>query len=113
MVPLVFVDTQHYIRYMNAAGKKQYTVGDIRARVSLIATIRLQHKIKYIYLQLQSGTNEVLYSENDTRGSICEPYEIKAGNLMGYYERFGSQPSVQRIDPPAVVPFLPGVIKFR
>jgi DUF438 domain-containing protein len=94
-VPVVFVDNQHFIRYVNAAGQKQYAkYGNILNKsIFDCHNPASQQKILDIYSQLQAGSAEVLYSENQKQQAFMRAVRDSRGNLLGYYERF-----VKKID---------------
>jgi DUF438 domain-containing protein len=94
-VPVVFVDNQHFIRFINAAGQKQYAkYGNILNKsIFDCHNPGSKQKILDIYSQLQAGLPEMLYSENQKQLAFMRAVRDSHGNLLGYYERF-----VEKID---------------
>ena len=91
---IVFVDTNHVIRYLNAAGKKQQAKwGNIIGK-SLFDCHNANscQIIRDCFARLQNGEEEVLFAENQKRRVYVRSVRDKEGNLIGYYERY--EPSV-------------------
>ena len=90
LTPVVFVDSQHYIRYLNSAGKKQYSkYGNILGKsIFDCHNPGSTQKIKDLYLQLLSGAEEVIYSEKENVRIYMRAVRDGSGNLLGYYERY-------------------------
>jgi DUF438 domain-containing protein len=87
---VVFVDTDHIIRYMNSAGKKHYAkFGDILGK-SLFVCHKEQSatRIKDIFRQLAQGVDEVLYLEDEKRRIYMRAVRDREGRLVGYMERY-------------------------
>jgi DUF438 domain-containing protein len=87
---VVFVDMEHIIRYMNKAARKHYAqYGDIIGNsVFKCHNEQSIQKIKDIFIKLQNGGDQILYSENEKRRiymcAVCD----KTGQMIGYYERY-------------------------
>ena len=88
--PVVFVDSRHYIRYLNHSGKKQYSqYGNIVGNsIFDCHNPSSAQKIKDIYKQLLSGADEVIYSEKESTRIYMRAVRDCNGNLLGYYERY-------------------------
>ena len=87
---IVFVDSEHIIRYMNPAGRKHYArFGDVTGQ-SLFACHNENSisRINNIYSQLQAGAKEVLYLDDERHQVYMRAVRDKSGNLIGYYERY-------------------------
>jgi DUF438 domain-containing protein len=87
---IVFVDTQHIIRFVNQFGRKKYAKhGDLLGKS--IFDCHNPHSgevIKSCYVKLQAGDEEVLFSENEKRCVYMRAVRDTSGQLLGYYERF-------------------------
>ena len=94
-VPIVFVDNQHFIRYINAAGQKQYAkYGNILNKsIFDCHNPASKQQILNMYAQLLAGSAEILFSENSKQQAFMRAVRDSHGNLLGYYERF-----VKKID---------------
>jgi len=100
--PVVFVDTQHIIRYMNKVACSYFKAGK-----GLIGTSVLDcHKkseshaaIKKILAAMQAGTVvEELITDNEKKRIYMRAVCDDQGQVIGYYERYtlpGSQPPVE------------------
>jgi DUF438 domain-containing protein len=88
--PVVFVDTNHIIRYMNPAARKHYArFGEVIGK-SIFDCHNQQSvgSIKDIFSKLQAGTDEVLYTEDEKRRIYMRSVRDRDGKLAGYYERY-------------------------
>jgi DUF438 domain-containing protein len=90
VTPVVFVDRQHCIRYLNSAGKKQYSkYGNILGKsIFDCHNPGSIQKIKDIYVQLLSGAEEEIYTEKENVRIYMRAVRDCNGNLLGYYERY-------------------------
>jgi len=92
--PIVFVDTDHVIRYLNKPAMKWYY--EVRGYSDLIGqslfdchTEDSRKHIIALYERLQAGENEIFlkigkFNEKITVMAVRD----KNGALLGYYERF-------------------------
>jgi DUF438 domain-containing protein len=87
---VVFVDTEHVVRYMNVSGKKHYAkYGELIGKsVFTCHNERSQEMIRTFFARLQAGEEEVLYAENDERRIYMRAVRDSQGQLIGYYERY-------------------------
>ncbi|MHB1418398.1 MAG: PAS domain-containing protein [Bacillota bacterium] len=90
--PIVFVDNQHIIRYINSAAMEKY--GD-PGKDDLVGNSILQyHKNKSndiileIFESFQNGENERFLYVEETNKVFMRAVRDKQGNLIGYYERY-------------------------
>ncbi len=88
--PVVFVDTNHIIRYMNKPAKIKYGKwGDVIGK-----SIFDCHKktscmiIKDAFLKLQKGEEEVLFTDNEKHRVYMRSIRDENGNLTGYCETY-------------------------
>ncbi|MGV8083699.1 MAG: PAS domain-containing protein [Coriobacteriia bacterium] len=88
--PIVFCDTDHVIRYMNAAAKERY-----KSRPAAIGqSIFDCHKeasndvIRHVIERLAQGEDEVRISESERQRTYMRAVRDGEGRLVGYYERF-------------------------
>ncbi|MFH0976941.1 MAG: PAS domain-containing protein [Spirochaetota bacterium] len=88
--PLVFVDADHIIRYMNEPAKKHYAVwGDCTGK-SIFACHNENSCaiIDNAYKQLANGAEEVLFSGSEKQRVYVRGVRDENGKLIGYYERY-------------------------
>jgi DUF438 domain-containing protein len=87
---IVFVDTEHIIRYMNPAGKKHYASRGGAVGKNLFACHNEQSvtRIKDLFGQLQAGAEEVLYIDDKKQRVYMRAVRDQSGKLVGYYERY-------------------------
>jgi DUF438 domain-containing protein len=94
--PLVFVDTNHTIQYMNEAAIRHYEEG-----VNLIGrpifechNEQSNRIIVEIFSDFENGTEERLITDNEKHRIYMRAVRDIDGQLLGYYERY---------EPPAVL----------
>jgi DUF438 domain-containing protein len=87
---VVFVDTDHIIRYMNAPARMHYIKwGDVLGK-----SIFDCHNpdscqiIRDCFARLQNGEEEILFADNQKHRVYMRGVLDKQGNLIGYYERY-------------------------
>ncbi len=91
--PIVFVDDQHIIRYINQAAKEKYGK---RGTPDLVGnSLLLYHNDKSnkiileIFESLRNGAEEQLLVVNNTNQKVfMRAVRDKQGKLIGYYERY-------------------------
>ncbi len=88
--PLIFVDYNHIIRYLNKPAKKKYAkYGDVVGKSLLDChnenSCRL---IKEGFATLQTGAEEVLLSDTPKSRYYIHAVRDEQGNLLGYYDRY-------------------------
>jgi DUF438 domain-containing protein len=90
VVPVVFVDNQHIIRFMNDSARKQYAKFGEVLNKSIFDCHHpdSKQKIITIYGQLLSGANEMPYSQNEKQTAYMRAVRDSQDRLLGYYERF-------------------------
>ena len=90
--PIVFVDNEHIIRYLNKAASQRYAKKGHHNLVgqSLLACHQEKSgkKILDTYEQLRAGSNEEFLYVNDGKNLYMTAVRDKEGILLGYYERF-------------------------
>jgi DUF438 domain-containing protein len=92
--PIVFVDNDHVIRYLNKTAKIRYY--EKRGYSNLVGeslfgchNIESEKQVKQIHSKLLDGENEVFLKVNDDNEKITVvAVRDAAGKLIGYYERF-------------------------
>ena len=92
--PIVFVDNNHIVRYMNKAAKSRYY--EKRGYLNLIDKSLFdwhkpasQRAIKSLHKRLMAGENEIILQENKNQEKITVVgVRTTDGQLIGYYERF-------------------------
>jgi DUF438 domain-containing protein len=88
--PVVFVDTNHIIRYMNLPAKKHYSKwGDAIGKSIFDCHNENSCKIiKDVFVKLQDGSEEVLFTDNEKHRVYMRSVRGENGELIGYYERY-------------------------
>jgi DUF438 domain-containing protein len=88
--PLLFVDTDHIIRYMNKAAIPRYEEGEALLGRSLLDchNERSQQIIVETLAALQAGEEEGLISENEERRIYMRAVRDPDSRVWGYYYRF-------------------------
>lgn len=85
---IVYVDTDHVIRYMNEAGKRHYAKwGDITGKSLFYCHNEASRKVILEYFhRLTAGEDEILYFEKPERRVYIRSVRNSGGTLLGYYE---------------------------
>jgi enamine deaminase RidA (YjgF/YER057c/UK114 family) len=88
--PFLFADTQHVIRYMNAAAVAHYKEGAALLGRSLLDchNAESQRQMREILVDLQAGVDERLITDNEKHRIYMRAVRDPAGRLLGYYERY-------------------------
>ncbi len=88
--PVIFVDTEHVIRYMNKAALEAH-----EGRPSLIGHSLFDchcsssnAMVIDFFSRLQEGEEEILVSDSPPQRIFMRSVRDDRGALMGYYERF-------------------------
>jgi len=100
-VEIVFVDTNHIIRYMNEAAKKNYyeklNYSDLVGKPIFGCHNReSQEKIRNVYSRLQMGEDQVYMPVDGIKRYSVVAVRNEKGDLLGYYERFEKVESVEK-----------------
>jgi DUF438 domain-containing protein len=100
--PIVFVDTDHIIRYMNKPAKRNYSKwGDVVGRSLLDChNERSRAIIRKSLRKLADGEREVEISSSTRHRVYMRGVKDEKGELIGYYERY--DPPVKKDDEQAV-----------
>jgi len=88
--PVVLVDTNHTIVYMNApAGKSFAKWGDIVGK-SIFHCHNEQSSriIRDVFEKLEMGQDEVLIADNERHRVYMRAVRDRGGRLIGYFERY-------------------------
>ncbi len=88
--PVVLVDTNHTIVYVNEPGRKNYAKwGDIVGK-SIFHCHNEQscQIIREVCKELENGREEVLIADNERHRVYMRAVRDKDGKLVGYYERY-------------------------
>lgn len=90
--PLVFVDTDHIIRYMNPVGIANYAKWGgaelIGKSVLDCHNEASQATIRQVFGEMIEGKEEHLISSNERRRIFMRAVRAGDGKLIGYYERY-------------------------
>ena len=88
--PLMYVDTDHVIRYMNKAAIAHYRGGATLLGSSVLDchTEQQQAALLEIVEAMQSGEEERLTIEDESRRIYMRAVRDGEGRLLGYYERY-------------------------
>jgi DUF438 domain-containing protein len=88
--PVVFVDTNHIIRYMNAPARKRYSKwGDVVGKS--IFDCHNENSVRIIeqsFERLKQGDKEVLFVNNERSRVYLRAVRDADGVLVGYHERY-------------------------
>ena len=92
--PIVFVDNDHIIRFLNKPAKERYYgkqgYSDLIGKSLFDCHNKESEKLtKHIHARLMAGEDEVFLklSDDNYRITVVAVRE-RSGNLIGYYERF-------------------------
>jgi DUF438 domain-containing protein len=88
--PIIFVDNNHIIQYMNVPAKKHYEKwGDVVGK-SIFDCHNDDSKkiIKESWSRLQKGEDEVLFTDSEKHRVYLRGVRDRNGKLLGYYERY-------------------------
>jgi DUF438 domain-containing protein len=88
--PLLFVDTDHIIRYMNRAAIQHYEGGESLIGRSLLDchNDQSQRVILEVLTALCAGEQERLITENEGQRIFMRAVRDVDGHVVGYYERY-------------------------
>ncbi len=92
--PIVFVDNDHIIRYLNKPAKDRYYekrgYSDLIGKSLFDCHNKESEKLtKHIHARLMAGEDEVFLKVSDENERITVvAVRDPGGNLIGYYERF-------------------------
>lgn len=92
--PVVFVDTNHVIRYMNDAAIQTHQGGAARVGRPLFSchTDASKAKILEYVRRLEAGEEDILIVDNDKERIFIRAVRNDTGRLLGYYERYEPPP---------------------
>jgi DUF438 domain-containing protein len=87
---IVFVDTNHIIRYMNAPAKVHYAKwGDVLGKSIFDCHNPDSCKIiRDCFVRLQNGENDILFADNEKHLVYMRAVRDTKDKLVGYYERY-------------------------
>jgi DUF438 domain-containing protein len=88
--PVVYVDNDHIIRYMNKAAIANYAKwGNVIGKsIFDCHNAHSQEVICEIYAAFEQGEDERIISDNDRHRVYMRAVREKDGQLIGYYERY-------------------------
>jgi DUF438 domain-containing protein len=88
--PIVYVDTNHIIRYMNSQAKTHYGKwGDVIGKSIFDCHNEASCKmIQDIFFQLENGAEEVLFVNSEKHRVYMRSIRDEHGKLQGYFERY-------------------------
>jgi len=88
--PLLFADTTHRIRYMNAAALVHYAGGEKLLGTSVLDchNAESQRIMGEILVAMREGEDERLITESEEYRVYMRAVRGPEGNLLGYYERY-------------------------
>ena len=88
--PIVYVDTDHIIRYMNTPAKRHYSKwGDVIGK-SIFHCHNQESKevIERAFADLISGVKEIMIVNSSKHRVYMRGVRNEEGELVGYYERY-------------------------
>ena len=82
--PVVFVNTEHIIKYMNSSAVEQQSKQEDLIGKSIFACHNENSgkKIRELFDKLKNGAKEILFSESDEKKSILQASMIKQANYQ-------------------------------
>ena len=88
--PIVFVDTEHIIQYMNSLAIKKhkkhgYLIGK---SIFFFYNEKSNEKIIDLYNRLKNGEKEILFFSSKKKRILFKGIYDKSNQLLGYFERF-------------------------
>ena len=88
--PLVFVDADHVIRYMNRPARRTYAKwGDVIGKsIFHCHNDMSRQKIHESFAALKEGKKEVLITDSPKHRAYMRAVRDEEGTLIGYYERY-------------------------
>jgi hypothetical protein len=88
--PLLFADTGHVTRYMNAAARTHYREGSALLGRSLLDCHNEASRtvIRDVLAALRAGETEKLITDNEKHRIYMRAVRGAGGELLGYYERY-------------------------
>jgi PAS domain-containing protein len=88
--PLMFVDMDHIIRYMNRAAVEHFEAGEALLGTSLLDCHNEQSNkvILEVAAAFEAGENERLISDTDEHRIYMRAVRGPGGKVLGYYERY-------------------------
>ncbi len=88
--PLLFVNTDHIIRYMNPAAEKHYSEGRTLLGKSIM-DCHNEHSCQMmlaIFEKMRNGLEEEKITDDDKHRIYMHAVRDANRNLLGYYERY-------------------------
>ncbi|MEN6356506.1 MAG: PAS domain-containing protein [Armatimonadota bacterium] len=88
--PLVFVDTEHVVRYMNKPAIANYAKWGNVIGKSIFGCHNEHSKevIREVFSAFEQGEEERMISDNEKHRVYMRAVRDKNGQLIGYYERY-------------------------
>ena len=88
--PVVFVDTNHVIRYMNKAAIAHFDDGVALVGRSVLDCHNEESQLQIIEISaaMQTGETERLITDNEKERIFMRAVRDADGTLLGYYERY-------------------------
>jgi len=88
--PIVFVDTNHIVRYLNKAAVLHFKEGRTLLEKSILDCHNDQSnkEINTILAKMKQGLDEQLITDNDKQRIFMRAVRDSKGQLLGYYERY-------------------------
>lgn len=88
--PLLFVDTDHVVRYLNQAAAAHYEQGDELLGSSIFDCHNEDSNavIREVFAAMQGGEQERRITDNDKHRIYMRAVRDDSGTLVGYYERY-------------------------
>ena len=88
--PLVFVETDHVIRYVNKAAKQHYDQGETLVGSSILDCHHEKSRVKIleVFEAMKNDERERLLADDGKRRVFMRAVKSDEGEMIGYYERF-------------------------
>ncbi|MBC8403240.1 MAG: PAS domain-containing protein [Candidatus Marinimicrobia bacterium] len=88
--PVLFVDTDHIIRYLNKAAKHHYSEGAALLNCSIMDCHNATSvdQILAIFSKMKAGLEEEMITDNEEQRIFMRAVRDNDNRLIGYYERY-------------------------
>jgi len=95
--PLLFVDTNHIIRYLNKAARRHYSEGAALLNHSIMDyhNTASGDQILAIFSKMKAGLKEEIITDNEEQRIFMRAVRDNDNRLIGYYERYEQKTGVK------------------
>lgn len=95
--PVLFVDTDHIIRYLNKAARRHYSEGTALLNRSIMDCHNAASgdQILAIFSKMKAGLEEEIITDNEEQRIFMRAVRDNDNRLVGYYERYEQKTGVR------------------